>query len=670
LALIWQRVWGGLGFLKGGPQTAELTPGSAFLWELATWNQGGDDLRGVDALAIIGNAGSMNHGSSNTSDGVVSLTSGSLAFSNDQSRTRIVPYCHVDDANGTLYVLSVGVFNCNGVGIANVDQAPDTGQIVRSFIADSPAWMSVGTTPNQDPYLYRDGGIYVGVENYAGQYVNDLTTAQFGGTPLSENSQYAFYYGDFLPAGQGTAQISSTSLGTQQFARPAASGTFTSLRLKVGPFISSVTPLLKGVFGNVVASGGTITLGGYGFGSQRCSGCGVWAYPGPVALQVSSWTDLAITATLPATFTGLVQLLVQEGSAALEDSINIIAAPALTATPPSIALSASKVSFAYTVGGVLPTPQTVSVSNGGGGVLTWSASASSAWITLAAASGGLTVSINPAGLAPGQHTGTISVADPGASNSPQTITVGLVVNAAASSVIVSAAINAASGASGAIAPGEMVSIFVTGLGPSAGVLFSVDPSTGMVDSTLAGTRVFFGPYAAPITYTSATQINAIAPYEIAGQSKVVMQVEYLSVQSAGTTLAVASAAPGIFTFNSTGSGQAAAANQDGSYNAPSSPAPKGSYLTIYFTGGGQTNPLGKTGSVNGSILKWLAQSIGVTVGGQPATVTFDGAAPGFVDGLGQLNIRLAEATPSGLAEPLVVTVGGASSGSTATLAIQ
>ena len=40
-----------------GTQSAELIPGSSFLWNLATWNQRGDDLRGVNALAIVGNAG-------------------------------------------------------------------------------------------------------------------------------------------------------------------------------------------------------------------------------------------------------------------------------------------------------------------------------------------------------------------------------------------------------------------------------------------------------------------------------------------------------------------------------------------------------------------------------------------------------------------------------------
>ena len=40
-----------------GSQSAELEPGSEFLWNLGTWNQRSDDLRGVSAIAVIGNAG-------------------------------------------------------------------------------------------------------------------------------------------------------------------------------------------------------------------------------------------------------------------------------------------------------------------------------------------------------------------------------------------------------------------------------------------------------------------------------------------------------------------------------------------------------------------------------------------------------------------------------------
>jgi trimeric autotransporter adhesin len=244
------------------------------------------------------------------------------------------------------------------------------------------------------------------------------------------------------------------------------------------------------------------------------------------------------------------------------------------------------------------------------------------------------------------------------------------VTAPAPSVVVTSVANAASGASRAIAPGEMVAIKGSGLGPAAGLSFSLDPVTGMVDTTLAGTQVFFGSYAAAITYTSAGQINTIVPYEIAGQSQITMQVQYQGASSAGIVLQVAIAAPGAFTFNGTGTGQAIAANQDGTFNGASNPAAPGSYVTVYFTGGGETNPPGVDGSVTGLVLKWLTQPVTVTVGGVAATVAFDGAAPTFVDGVGQLNIQLANNTPSGTALPLVITVGGINSAATATLSVQ
>jgi uncharacterized protein (TIGR03437 family) len=93
-------------------------------------------------------------------------------------------------------------------------------------------------------------------------------------------------------------------------------------------------------------------------------------------------------------------------------------------------------------------------------------------------------------------------------------------------------------------------------------------------------------------------------------------------------------------------------------------------VTIYFTGGGQTNPPGVTGSVTGLVLKSLTQPVSVTVGGLPATVAFAGAAPTFVDGVLQLNIRLADNTPSGSALPLSIVVGGVSSPAGVTLAVQ
>jgi uncharacterized protein (TIGR03437 family) len=151
---------------------------------------------------------------------------------------------------------------------------------------------------------------------------------------------------------------------------------------------------------------------------------------------------------------------------------------------------------------------------------------------------------------------------------------------------------------------------------------------------------------------------------------VVAQVQFTGAGSARVTVPLSSAAPGVFTFDSSGAGQAVAANQDGSFNGPSNPAAPGSYVTIYFTGGGPTNPPGVTGSVTGGTLQTLTQNYTATVGNLAAAVTFAGAAPGLVDGVNQLDLQLSANTPTGDALPLVITVEGQPSTSTATLSVR
>jgi uncharacterized protein (TIGR03437 family) len=68
-------------------------------------------------------------------------------------------------------------------------------------------------------------------------------------------------------------------------------------------------------------------------------------------------------------------------------------------------------------------------------------------------------------------------------------------------------------------------------------------------------------------------------------------------------------------------------------------------------------------------LKYLVQAISATVGGQPATVSFQGAAPTYIDGLSQLNIRLSENTPLGPAQPVVLKVNNVASPATATISV-
>ena len=134
-------------------QLQELTSGSSFLFDLGVWNQGTDDLRGVDAIAAAGNAGSGGSGNaSGFDDGVVALTSASLAFYLP-GRTRVVPFCHID--GGGLITL-VGLCPGSAKGIANIDSAAEYTRVPGSTLIEirrrSKRWVATvncGTAKSQ-----------------------------------------------------------------------------------------------------------------------------------------------------------------------------------------------------------------------------------------------------------------------------------------------------------------------------------------------------------------------------------------------------------------------------------------------------------------------------------------------------------------------------------------
>jgi sugar lactone lactonase YvrE len=180
-------------------------------------------------------------------------------------------------------------------------------------------------------------------------------------------------------------------------------------------------------------------------------------------------------------------------------------------------------------------------------------------------------------------------------------------------------VNAASLATGPIAPGEIVTVFGSGF-----------------DATQ--TQLLFNGAAAKLFYTSATQINALAPPSLPANSSSMVSVVVNGTPVAESSTPVASVAPGIFTTAS-GSGQAAADNQDGSLNSATNPAPRGSIVSFYATG---------QGSSSGAVT--------LTVGGFP--------------GLMQINAQI----PSGFflqagIQPVVLSIGGATSQAGVTVAI-
>jgi endo-1,4-beta-xylanase len=214
--------------------------------------------------------------------------------------------------------------------------------------------------------------------------------------------------------------------------------------------------------------------------------------------------------------------------------------------------------------------------------------------------------------------------------------------------------NGADYADKGVAPGEIVTLFPTNVGPATLANLGLD-ADGNVLTQIGGTRVLFDGVAAPMIYSVKNQVAAVVPYEIAGESSTQVQVEYNGIRSVAVTVPVLAAVPGIITVNSQGTGQAVALNQDNSLNSASNPAARGSIVTIVATGEGQRNPDGVTGVPAPA---WAAPVLpaSLTVGGVAASLPYAASAPGYV-GLMQIDLTIPPAAPTGAAVPVQLTIG-------------
>jgi uncharacterized protein (TIGR03437 family) len=336
-------------------------------------------------------------------------------------------------------------------------------------------------------------------------------------------------------------------------------------------------------------------------------------------------------------------------------------------TPVTVAANPATLTFSAQQGGAAPATQTVAISSTPAGQAFTAAAATDRggnWLSVTPTSGttpgNLTVSVNPQGLAAGSYTGSVTVTVPGAGNSPLAVRVTFTV-AALPTPLIATVKNSASFLGGAISPGEIVVLEGTNLGPATGVSATV--TNNMLPTAVSDVSVSFDGIPAPLLYVSATQINAIVPYHVAGRVSTRIQVTYRSVSSATLEQFVADTAPGLYTLNASGSGPGAIRNQDLQVNTANNPAAKGSIVVIYATGEGQTFPAGVNGRITNDTFENLRRPLAVvtvTIGGQPADVIYAGAAPGFPAGALQINARISENAASGQV-PVVVTIGSANS---------
>jgi uncharacterized protein (TIGR03437 family) len=346
--------------------------------------------------------------------------------------------------------------------------------------------------------------------------------------------------------------------------------------------------------------------------------------------------------------------------------------------PPALAGVPARLDFAATAGGADPAVQTFALTNAGAGPLNFTITSDSPWLSVTPASGSLsatattlTVRVALGSLREGQYSGALTLRSAEAANSPQTIVVSLTVRpAAAPSPAFTAAgvVQAASFVTGPVAPGEIVTIFGSNLGPAASVGAAIDPATNRLSTTRGGVTVLFNDIPGAPFYVQRDQINVQAPYDLASQTSARIVVRYLDSVSAPITVPVAAAIPGIFTASS-GRGQAALLNQDFSYNSAANPALLGSVVQIYLTGQGATNPLVLTGQLPTAPYPVPALPVTVSIGGRPARTTFAGLAPGFA-GLLQVNAIVPDDVVPGDNVALTVSVGDAGTQTGVTIAVR
>ncbi len=216
--------------------------------------------------------------------------------------------------------------------------------------------------------------------------------------------------------------------------------------------------------------------------------------------------------------------------------------------------------------------------------------------------------------------------------------------------------NAASWLPGPVAPGEIITITGTGLGPTTGTGPSVLAS-GAVATQLASTRLLFDGIPAPLLFVRADQINAIVPYNVYGRVSTNLVLEVAGVDSDPIGLRVENTAPAVFTIDGSGRGQAAVVNQDGTVNSPTFAAARGSVISIFGTGEGQTGPAGQDGRIITTDVRTPLASVSAKIGGTPVPVRYVGSAPGQVSGLFQLNVFLPADIAIGPQLPLELTMG-------------
>ncbi len=205
-------------------------------------------------------------------------------------------------------------------------------------------------------------------------------------------------------------------------------------------------------------------------------------------------------------------------------------------------------------------------------------------------------------------------------------------------------LNGASLRAGPVAPGEIVTL--------------MGPGIGSGDTPAAGLRVLFNDAPAPVLLAIPNQVNTVVPPGLAAPGDAILRVECGGTTRAEIHVEVTPFAPGVFTANASGTGQAAAWNDDGTLNSEALPAHRGSTVSLFATGVG---PLTEGPGIDPAL------ALSAQVGGLDAVIV---EAVAGVAGLLQVKCRIPESAPTGGSVPVVLRVADIPSQPGVSIAVQ
>jgi uncharacterized protein (TIGR03437 family) len=211
-----------------------------------------------------------------------------------------------------------------------------------------------------------------------------------------------------------------------------------------------------------------------------------------------------------------------------------------------------------------------------------------------------------------------------------------------------------------VAPGQLLSLFGEGIGPTPAI--QAQPQGGFIPVSLgyAGLSVTFNDVAAPILYASSGQVNVQVPYEVADLASVTMKIQYGTASTA--VFSVVPSQPIAFVqaagyatcgYEIRVSLLPVALNADGSVSGCGNQAPRGTLVTVFLNGLGLAGGHPVTGAISTTSEAPLVSAT-ASFSAERVAVTADAGA---INGVWQAQIAIPLAS-SGPSLQFTLTVNG------------